>query len=159
MSMSRSFSLSPVLCIGLLLSGLLLSWTLAARRARHEIRRLRGVEAVRSELASLARTDQTRKALLRQRFSGPVRPLSELVGEELGPRVEVVPGDPTLLPPNTRAHEARLDVSGLRWDQLRDLLTRLENGTPPWRVISLDIRAEGIHLNGSLMVRTLEWRE
>lgn len=156
MSGRSSFRISPALSIGLLISALLLSWTLAARGVRRETRRLRGVDAALAELTALRSEIRSDEALLRQRFEGPVRSLEEVVGSDLQERVDWTPGETSDAGGGVRRLESRLEWKGLRWDQLRDLLTRLENGTPPWRVVSLNIRAEGRHLSGELRVETLE---
>lgn len=149
-------SLHPSLWIGLLAAGLLLSATLAVRGVRSELKRLRGVSAALTEMEALRARVESEEIRLRRRFGLPARPLKDVVGEGLMDSVELVPGETVDLAEGYRTRDARIEFLGLRWDQLRDLLTRLENGTPPWRVVALNIQADVKDLSGNLAVQVLE---
>jgi len=152
----RQTLLLPSRMIFLLLVCMILSFSLAFRFVKQELDQYRRTRASLTEIQELAANVSTERSVLDIRYGGPALDLEKVVGETLLSKVQVERNEPALLAGEMRQITARLRFQHLRWDQIRDLMTRLETSIPPWRIEALSIESGLTDLSGSLDLVALE---
>jgi hypothetical protein len=128
----------------------------AVNRARKELGRHRRMLGSLVSLRELESRISAERTLMEGRHGGPAADLMEVVGSDLEPNVQVESTGADPLPQGLQLTRSRIHFQHLRWDQVRDLITRLESGLPPWRVVSLEIETGLRDLSGHLDVTALE---
>jgi len=152
----RTALLSPFWVMFLLLVCILTSFSFAYKQLKQEIQVTNRTRASLAELETMAGGISAQREALETRHGMPARPLEEVIGEDLLSKVDHEDADPVLLSNGMSLRTARLRFKHLRWDQIRDLMSRLETGTPPWRIEALTIEAGTTDLSGSLDVVVLD---
>lgn len=114
----------------------------------------------RARLAGVAqRIDEAEQgqALLAQRFHRPAAGLAEVL-EAYPPRGnwEVVAETVTELPMAYRHREERIQFSEWGWEDVRRLVSRAAEQSPPWRLTALEISAGLEGLEGVLTLEALD---
>jgi hypothetical protein len=149
--------LHPGWGLGLLVLGFGMSAFLGFRNLRSHGRYLQDLAKVERDMRDVLSVRSRQEQRIAQQFLEPFRPLPGIVGEPLLDQVQIEQLLSEPLPDGRRVEASRLDFSGLSWMELRDLISRLENGLPPWRLDGIRLEVKDVSdLSGSLEVRTLK---
>ncbi len=152
----RSVFVSPFWVMFLLTVNILTSFSFAYRQLKDELQITRRTRTTLTELTQLAGEMSAERSMLETRYGFPAQELEQVIGEDLLQNVEHEVAEPVSLANGWALRTARLRFRHLRWDQIRDLMSRLETGTPPWRIEALSIEAGMTDLSGSLDLVVLE---
>lgn len=156
MSLRKTFTSPFWVSFGVLVC-VITSFSFAFRFAKQEMNLYRRTRAAYLELRELASGVGDQRQLLSTTFGNAAPSLENIVGTDLLSNIQVEPNEPvTLAGGELQLVTVRLRFERVRWDQIRDLMTRLETGSPPWRIESLSIEAGVSDLSGTLDVVTLE---
>jgi hypothetical protein len=134
---------------------LILSVSFSIRDVKRELGLWSRSTQMLAELQEMEAGLKEDKRRLADEYAGGAVSLMALAGDSLRDQVEIQPVEQRSLPEGYELRRVRIDFKSLRWDQVREFISRLESSSPPWRVEELQITAGFSDLNGFLKVRTL----